>query len=178
MRNFSVTVKRNNGIAGSKAGVLIWAVLALLLWGVSFQPGQASDFRVIQKIQSEVVIEGRGDRHRFNVELAATASHRAQGLMYREEISDSYGMLFVFDEVAPVVMWMKNTFISLDMLFVDEAGRIVHIAHSTTPLSLTRIPSRYPVLAVLEIRGGLSRELGIEVGDRLVHEVFARVAPE
>ena len=158
------------------AAVLILPVLVLVLWAGSIGQVAGQDFGTVQKTQSEVVIEGGGESHGFRVELAATPSHRAQGLMYREALADSEGMLFLFDEVAPVVMWMKNTFISLDMLFVDESGKIVNIAHSTTPLSLTRIPSRYPVLAVLEIRGGLSRELGIKVGDRLRHEAFAHSA--
>ncbi|WP_417317600.1 DUF192 domain-containing protein [Emcibacter sp.] len=118
------------------------------------------------------MVSDAGKAIEFTVEVAATPSHRAQGLMYRESIPETHGMLFLFDRVEPVAMWMKNTFISLDMLFVDENGKIVHIAKSTTPMSLSRISSRYPVKAVLEIRGGLSEKLGIEAGNRLVHAAF------
>ncbi|WP_321392175.1 DUF192 domain-containing protein [Emcibacter sp.] len=136
-------------------------------------PGYGQDSDAPTSLQSMVVVEGRGATHEFRTDLAITPSQRAQGLMYRESIPEDYGMLFVFDDVAPVVMWMKNTFISLDMLFVDGKGEIVHIAHSTTPLSLSRISSRYPVRGVLEIKGGKAEELDIAVGDHLVHQLFA-----
>jgi uncharacterized membrane protein (UPF0127 family) len=102
---------------------------------------------------------------KFNVEVALTQAERSKGLMYRRAMADDAGMIFDFGEEQPVSMWMRNTYISLDMLFIDEAGRIGHIVSETTPLSDTIIPSRIDARFVLEIKGGQSRKLGIKPGD-------------
>lgn len=101
----------------------------------------------------------------FNVEVATSQAERAKGLMYRRALADDAGMLFDFGEEQFVTMWMRNTYVSLDMLFIGEDGTIVHIASETTPLSDTIIPSRVDARFVLEIKGGMSRQLGIETGN-------------
>lgn len=115
---------------------------------------------------------GSGGRYHFIVELAVTPQQQGRGLMFREEMAPDHGMLFLFEPVRPVSFWMRNTPLSLDMLFVEADGTIANIAARTTPLSDRSYPSAGPVRAVLEINGGLSALLGIEPGHRVVHEAF------
>jgi uncharacterized membrane protein (UPF0127 family) len=123
---------------------------------------------------TELWIETAQARHRFEVELAETAEQRARGLMFRTELADDAGMLFAYDRPDSISMWMKNTLIPLDMLFVDEDGTISRIEAWTAPLSLEIIPSGGPVWAVLELKGGITERLGIEPDDRIVHPIFDR----
>jgi uncharacterized membrane protein (UPF0127 family) len=110
--------------------------------------------------------------HRFMVELADTPERRAVGLMHRPSMPADHGMLFDFKTDAPVAMWMRNTRIPLDMLFIARDGRIVNIAERTVPFSETAIPSNGPVRAVLELNGGTTARLGIKPGDRVSHPMF------
>ena len=110
--------------------------------------------------------------HRFSVEVADTPERRAVGLMHRPSLAANAGMLFDFKIDAPVTMWMRNTRIPLDMLFIARDGRIVNIAERTVPFSETSIPSKGPVRAVLELNGGTSARLGIKPGDRVTHPMF------
>ncbi len=103
--------------------------------------------------------------HQFKVELAANDEQRVRGLMFREELNDNAGMLFLFSDEIPRSFWMKNTLISLDIIYLDEYKRIVSIAKRAKPLDETSLPSIFPAQYVLEIRGGLSDELGIKNGD-------------
>ena len=124
----------------------------------------------------QLTIESSARRLEFQVEMATTPDQRAYGLMFRENLSDDHGMLFDFGHPQPVAMWMRNTYIPLDMLFIDAAGRIVRIVHEAQPLSDTVLDSGEPVRAVLELRGGLTAELGIEPGDRVAHRLFQNVS--
>ena len=110
--------------------------------------------------------------HVFSVELATTDEERERGLMFRKELPDGHGMLFDFETERSVAMWMKNTLIPLDMIFIRADGRISNIAESTEPMSTRIIPSRGAVRAVLEVAGGTAKRLGIEVGDRVAHPMF------
>jgi uncharacterized membrane protein (UPF0127 family) len=110
--------------------------------------------------------------HRFNVEFADTPERRSVGLMHRPTMAANAGMLFDFKVDAPVTMWMRNTRIPLDMLFITRDGRIVNIAERTVPFSEASIPSKGPVRAVLELNGGTSARLGIKPGDRVTHPMF------
>ena len=105
--------------------------------------------------------------HAFSVELATNDAERSRGLMFRKELPDGHGMLFDFERDQGVSFWMHNTYISLDMIFIRNDGRILRIAESTQPLSDRLIPSGGPVRAVLEVIGGTARKLGIEAGDRV-----------
>ena len=123
--------------------------------------------------RSSLVITGKSGRHDFNVELAVKPGQRAQGLMYRRKMAGDAGMLFDFGARAQrASMWMKNTFIPLDMLFITGDGRIESIAERTVPHSLEAISSRGPVRAVLELNGGTVSRLGIAPGDRVEHPIF------
>lgn len=143
-------------------------VVALLLISAPLGPASAQEL-------SELWIEtAAGPRYRFDVELATTPMQQARGLMYRESMAADAGMLFVFDQPRPASFWMKNTLISLDMLFIAADGRIVNIGERTVPLSTDSVPSDGPVRAVLEINGGLSAMLGIRPGDKVVHWALAQ----
>jgi uncharacterized membrane protein (UPF0127 family) len=110
--------------------------------------------------------------HVFSVELAVTDDDRGRGLMFRRELPDGTGMLFDFGRDQEVAMWMKNTMIPLDMMFISAAGRIVRIAENTEPMSTRIIPSGGPVRAVLEVIGGTAKKYGIAAGDRVAHPWF------
>lgn len=108
----------------------------------------------------------------FSVEVANTPQRRTTGLMNRQDLPADSGMLFDFTRSAPVSMWMKDTLIPLDMLFIRSDGVISNIAERTVPGSLTPIDSTGPVLAVLELNGGTSARLGIKPGDLIIHPIF------
>lgn len=110
--------------------------------------------------------------HTFAVELALTPEQQAQGLMYRKELPEGQGMLFDFHSERETSFWMKNTYISLDMIFIRADGRIHRIAADTVPLSEALVPSNGPVRAVLEVIAGTTRKLGIMAGDRVAHPIF------
>ncbi|WP_185982715.1 DUF192 domain-containing protein [Aureimonas mangrovi] len=145
-----------------------WRVLALVL-----VLAVASVFVfTTNSIGSSATLVTQGGTHRIEVEVVDTPDTRATGLMHRESLDEDHGMLFVFDETQPVSMWMKNTLIPLDMLFLREDGSVATIARNARPFSLTPIPSSEPVRYVLELNGGAAQDYGVAVGDRLVHPVI------
>jgi uncharacterized protein len=108
----------------------------------------------------------------FSVEIATTEEEKQTGLMYRKELADGKGMLFDFNPEQEVSMWMKNTYISLDMIFIRADGRILRIAENTEPQSTRIISSRGPARAVLEVPAGTAQKYGIRPGDRVGHPLF------
>ena len=110
--------------------------------------------------------------HVFSVELAKTEEQRRTGLMYRKELPEGRGMLFDFSPEQNVSMWMKNTYISLDMIFIGSDGRILRVAENTVPQSEKIIPSGGPAKGVLEVIAGTARKYGIKPGDRVAHPLF------
>jgi uncharacterized membrane protein (UPF0127 family) len=110
--------------------------------------------------------------HVFSTEVMRTDEQRARGLMFRRYMPADRGMLFDFKEEQPVMMWMKNTYLPLDMVFIDRTGRVVNVAENTEPLSERIIPSGAPTFAVLELNAGTARRIGLKVGDRLKHPMF------
>ena len=115
--------------------------------------------------QLALTIRSAGKTHRFTVEVARSPQEQSQGLMYRQSLAPDRGMIFPYDPPQPVGFWMKNTLIPLDMIFIRPDGTIASIAANTVPLSLESVQSAEPVVAVLEIAGGRSAELGIKAGD-------------
>lgn len=115
---------------------------------------------------------------RFDVWLADSPSRRSQGLMFVERLKPNTGMLFVYEQPQTVSMWMKNTLIPLDMLFISRSGKVTRIARNTTPQSLATISSLGSVVGVLEIGGGESKRLGIQVGDTVLHAAFGTAPAE
>jgi len=150
------------------AGILGLLVLSLPGTAGAQQSTQATIFAT-----SRLVIVGQSGRHEFAVEIAVTPEQRAQGLMYRRSMAAEAGMLFDFGRRAGrASMWMKNTYIPLDMLFIKADGEIESIAARTVPHSLESISSRGPVRGVLELNGGTAARLGIAPGDIVEHPIF------
>lgn len=108
----------------------------------------------------------------FTVEIAETEAQRERGLMFRQRLPQDRGMLFDFGKPKPVAMWMKNTYIPLDMLFIRADGTIAYIAENTVPKSLDAIGVQEPVLAVLELAAGTAKRIGIRAGDTVYHRIF------
>lgn len=106
-----------------------------------------------------------GTKASFRVEVADTARKRGWGLMYRNELGTDEGMLFVFPDEGDQSFWMKNTPLSLDIIFMDTRGRVVGIVHDTVPFSTRSVSVGVPSRYVLEVRAGLARRNGIAVGD-------------
>lgn len=119
---------------------------------------------------SKLSIQSATGKHQFTVEVVDTPESRAQGLMYRQDLADDAGMLFDFKEERPVSFWMRNTFIPLDMIFIEADGTVLNVHVNARPHDTTSIPSAGPVQYVLEIPGGRSVELGIAAGDQVSHE--------
>ena len=149
---------------GRRSGGLISSALAAL---VLLFLGQAMAQTTFER--EDLLIQTRsGKVHRFDVELALTTEQRSQGLMHRESMPQDHGMLFDFGETRPVSMWMRNTPLPLDMLFIQRDGTISHIHRKAVPFSEAIIDSRGPVNYVLELNGGRAAALGIDVGDRVM----------
>jgi len=119
-----------------------------------------------------LVIDTKSGGHvAFTVELAVSQDELSRGLMNRQALAEHSGMLFDFGYERPIAMWMKNTLIPLDMLFIASDGRILGIAQRTVPMSLETIPSPGPVRAVLEVPGGTAERDHIAIGDK-AHGAF------
>lgn len=118
-----------------------------------------------------------GEEYTFHIELALTKAEQSVGLMYRTFMADDAGMLFIFDDEAMRNFWMKDTYIPLDMLFISKDGTIHHIHSHAKPQDTTRITSKKPSFAVLELNGGTTDKLGIKVGDKLLHPAFHNILP-
>jgi uncharacterized membrane protein (UPF0127 family) len=108
----------------------------------------------------------------FSVEMATTEQEKETGLMHRKELADGKGMLFDFSPEQQISMWMKNTYIPLDMIFIRADGRILRIAENTEPMSTKIISSGGLAKAVLEVIAGTAKKYGIQPGDRVAHPLF------
>jgi uncharacterized membrane protein (UPF0127 family) len=121
--------------------------------------------------QTLTILTAKGPQ-RFNVELAETPAEQERGLMFRTQLAPDAGMLFDFKHPTVATMWMHNTLIPLDMLFVDANGRIVNIHERAVPQSDAIIAAAAPVRAVIELNGGTAKADGIKPGDRVVFPIF------
>jgi uncharacterized membrane protein (UPF0127 family) len=133
---------------------------------------QAGPQPVIEPLEELVIVTRDGRRHRFRVEVARTPAQQTIGLMFRPSVPADGGMLFDWGAPRESSMWMRNTVVSLDMLFIAADGRVHRIAERTVPHSLAPIDSRGPVRATLELAAGTAERLGIRVGDRVEHPIF------
>lgn len=146
----------------------------LLLTGVP-GPGTVPAGAAIDPVVLETVtVEGKNGARTFTVEIADDDDSRRTGLMFRRSMAEDHGMLFLFEEEAPRSFWMRNTYIPLDIIYINAEGSIVSIAEMAEPLSDRSLPSAGPAAAVLEINGGLSRTLGLGPGDKVTHPFFDR----
>jgi uncharacterized membrane protein (UPF0127 family) len=128
--------------------------------------------------QSRLTLRSSASEQEFQIWIASTQQQQMQGLMFVRDLPPDRGMLFVEERPRIATMWMKNTYIALDMLFIDTRGKVVRILPMTKPFSLDILSSLTPVKAVLELRGGEATRRNIRVGDTVVHEAFkARKRP-
>ena len=153
----------NRHRCGSRAGFVVAIVAALALFADS--GARAASLQPLE-------IATKSGVQVFSVEMATTDKERETGLMYRKELPDGKGMLFDFSPEQQVSMWMKNTYIPLDMIFIRADGRILRIAENTEPLSTRIIPSGGPAKGVLEVIAGTAKKYGIAPGDRVAHPLF------
>jgi uncharacterized membrane protein (UPF0127 family) len=137
----------------------ILAVLVLCLTFLSGGTSHAAD-------RSSLAVTTQSGTHTLTIEWARTPTERARGLMGRETMADGHGMLFDFGSEQPVFFWMKDTPLSLDMIFIKADGRTSHIARATTPFSEDVIPGGEPVRYVLELVAGGADRIGLRPGDR------------
>ena len=144
------------------------ALIACLVVPVFAADPEPIDFGPTEKL---TVLSESGAKT-FDIEVADTLKEQARGMMYRENVPTMTGMLFEFDEPKVATIWMKNTAVSLDIIFVRSNGKILKIEHSATPYTLRSASSEAPVAAVLELGAGQSLELGIKPGDLIAHEFF------
>jgi uncharacterized protein len=156
---------RNVGLSGVRAR--LWIVAATLVALCAFT-GSEARAATIQPLE----IATKSGVKVFSVEMATTEEEKTTGLMYRKELADGKGMLFDFSPEQQVSMWMKNTYISLDMIFIRADGRILRIAENTEPLSTKIIPSGGLAKGVLEVIAGTAQKYGIAPGDRVAHPLF------
>lgn len=112
----------------------------------------------------------------FEVELADDPAERAQGLMFRRSLEPEHGMLFDMRASRPVGFWMKNTYVSLDMVFISQSGRVHAVAERTLPLSTDVVGTDIPTRFVLELVAGTARRIGLKAGDRIRHPAIDAVA--
>ncbi len=112
--------------------------------------------------------------HNFNIELATTQREQALGLMFRRSLPDNAGMLFLYDPPQPAAMWMKNTLIPLDMVFIAPDGRVLRIESNTEPLSTAVISSEGDISAVLELNAGEADKIGLRRGDKVIYPGLAK----
>jgi hypothetical protein len=151
-------------------GMLSSACAAVLAVDIAFQgsaAAQSSPFPV-----SRLTVETARGRFEFTVEVADTGARRVQGLQGRRTLKTNAGMLFDFQTPQMVSMWMKDTYLPLDMIFIGADGVVLNVAEETVPHSLIPITSAGKALAVLEVNAGTARRLGIRPGDRVYHSIF------
>jgi uncharacterized membrane protein (UPF0127 family) len=157
---------RKVGLEGLRA--CVW--IAWLSWiGLVLPYGygaRAAEFQTLE-------IATRAGVRMFSVEMATTEKEKEKGLMYRKHLPDGQGMLFDFSPSQQVSMWMKNTYISLDMIFIGPDGRVLRIAENTEPLSTRIISSGGLAKGVLEVIAGTAKKYGIAPGDRVSHPLFS-----
>ena len=124
--------------------------------------------------KATLTLETASGAHPFNVEVADTPQERELGLMFRTALPEDGGMLFLYETPQPIAMWMKNTIISLDMIFIDSWGRVHRIESNAEPFSLDPIPSDGDVVGILEVNAGVAEKIGLKVGDKVVYPGLGR----
>src|SRR6516162_8118131 len=146
---------------------IVFAVAVAVTWLIAPLPAGSAEQQTLEIVSKSGV-------HVFTVELAVTDEERQKGLMFRRSLPESQGMLFDFKADQDVSMWMRNTYVSLDMIFIRGDGRIQRIAENTQTESDRIIPSGGPVRAVLEVVAGTAKKFGIAAGDRVAPPIFRR----
>lgn len=164
----------NFGPAIFRRGLSTIVVAAALLFGVANLSLYAQQPQSIAPSPVFLAIETRTGVQRFVVEIADEQEEREVGLMFREDLPQDQGMLFDFGTDRMVSMWMRNTPLSLDMVFINRSGTVVRVAQNTTPFSTDIISSGEPVRYVLELNAGVASGNGIRSGDKVMHPLVTK----
>ena len=152
------------GIGLSRRALMMGAVLSAF--------SGAARAALVTFAKSKLVIATAKGQFPFDIELALTPEQMAQGLMYRRTLAADAGMLFDYGDPQPIAMWMKNTFIPLDMIFIAKDGKVVDFHERAVPMSLDTIESKVPAKAVMEVNAGTVARLGIQIGDTVRYAAF------
>jgi len=144
-----------------------WTCLLLCYISIAVSAPALAITRPEFQRQNITIVTELGVKHRFDVEVARTADEKAFGLMFKRNMPNNRGMIFVWDRPATRQFWMRNTYMSLDILFFDADGMLLHIAPNAEPLSDTQIPSLAPAQYVVEVNAGIADKLGITIGSQL-----------
>lgn len=152
------------GTCYQRLGLILWLLLAV---PVLVAPASAAECAT-----DAVYLRGDWGEVRFSVELADDDESRAQGLMHRESLPRSAGMLFVYPHAQQVGFWMKNTLIPLDMIFLDDTGTVTFIHEDAQPHDERPVIGPRDTRAVLEVNGGVSAQIGIDLGSEMRHPAF------
>lgn len=157
--------------ADNRFTIAPWGAIACFLVMLATTPASAS--QNIDSPEETLTIQvSETQARQFRVHLARSAEERSRGLMYVRKMPADVGMLFLYTTPSRVSMWMKNTYISLDIIFVGPDGRIIRIARNAEPHSLASISSGGPTIAVLELNAGVSEKLGLAEGQRVLHRLL------
>jgi hypothetical protein len=151
-------------LAALAVGGIVW-----MPWRVPAETSKAGDGAAHEERLDLVTASGV---HPLEVEIASTPEKQALGLMYRTSLPDTKGMLFPHEGARELQMWMRNTYIPLDMVFILPDGTVHRIEARTEPFSERIISSEGPVAAVLEIAGGAAERMGLKPGDKVRHPLF------
>lgn len=141
--------------------------VSLILAAAFFTAGAAGAFE-----ESTLSVETQSGNHTFQIEIARTPQEQALGLMHRRALADDYAMLFPFERAREASFWMRDTYVSLDMVFIAQGGIVHRIERGTEPLSLRSVPSRGPVIAVLEFVTGTADRINLQPGDTINHPLL------
>ncbi len=148
-------------------------VIFIMLLTPSIKAEPKPDPNAVFPVETLEIITGSG-KFKFSIEIADDTRERSRGLMFRETMLPTHGMLFDFGETTVVSMWMQNTPLSLDMVFVRENGSVARVENETTPFSQSIITSGEPVSHVLELKAGMAKQIGLKEGDLLNHRFFTK----
>jgi uncharacterized protein len=121
-----------------------------------------------------LVLKTETGDYSFNIEVATTTREQALGLMFRRSLPENTGMLFLYDPPQPTAMWMKNTLIPLDIVFIAPDGKVLRIESNTEPFSTAVIPSEGAISAVLELNAGQADKIGLKRGDKVIYPGLAK----
>jgi uncharacterized membrane protein (UPF0127 family) len=167
MRVMTIPCSRTPQTIRNSVRLLAFAVALAAVWLMPPLPAGSAEQQTLEIVSKSGV-------HVFTVELAVSDEERQKGLMFRRSLPESQGMLFDFKTDQDVSMWMRNTYVSLDMIFIRGDGRIQRIAENTQTESDRIISSGGPVRAVLEVVAGTAKKFGIAPGDRVASPIFRR----
>ena len=150
-------------------------LLSVGLIGFAFTWQAAGQIPKLQTFEKgKLTIKTKSGHHDFKIEIARDPRQQAQGLMFRRRMAADAGMLFLYRYPEPARMWMKNTYIPLDLIYIDQTGKIVGSHQRAVPHSLEVITSKQPVSAVLEVNAGTVSRLKVAIGDRVLHPAFRK----